>query len=326
MPIHNIVFSGAEIRGISYIGIIKAIEELNINDNIKNILGVSSGAIFATTLVLGLSSSQLEKIIMSLSIGQLFNFSTDNILNIVDTYGIDDGEKITRIFKILFKKILKNEHATFKDLHEFNSSKNLVISGTNLYTKKSEFFSYQTTPDMPLYIAIRISTSIPICFNAVNYNNSMYIDGAFSNNFPINYFKEDIKNTLGIIISEVKTTNKEINTLGDYMYTITDCVLGIMPNYLKHLYNNNIIEIEVEYNVLELKFNSVIKKHLVYSGYAQFLEKYKLLFGDEISTDTVKSENPSSNEKVEEIIEDMNKEIKVMNEETKIIARDRNNF
>jgi hypothetical protein len=109
------------------------------------------------------------------------------------------------------------------------------------------------------------------------------------------------------------------------MYTITDCVLGIMPNYLKHLYNNNIIEIEVEYNVLEFKFNSVIKKHLIDSGHEQFLEKYKLLFGDEISTDTVKSEHPSSNEKVEEIIEDMNKEIKVMNEETKIISKDRNN-
>ena len=47
MSIKNLVFSGAEIRGITYIGVIKAIEELGIKDDIKNILGVSSGAIFA---------------------------------------------------------------------------------------------------------------------------------------------------------------------------------------------------------------------------------------------------------------------------------------
>ena len=36
MSIKNLVFSGAEIRGITYIGVIKAIEELGIKDDIKN--------------------------------------------------------------------------------------------------------------------------------------------------------------------------------------------------------------------------------------------------------------------------------------------------
>ena len=85
MVIKNLVLSGAELRGITYIGVIKAIEELNIYDSLENILGVSSGAIFAMTLVLELSSIQLEKIIMSISLEQLFNFSTDDILNIAET-------------------------------------------------------------------------------------------------------------------------------------------------------------------------------------------------------------------------------------------------
>ena len=102
MVIKNLVLSGAELRGITYIGVIRAIEDLSIYDSIENILGVSSGAIFAMTLVLGLSSIQLEKIIMSISLEQLFNFKTDDILSIAETFGIDDGEKITRIFKVLF--------------------------------------------------------------------------------------------------------------------------------------------------------------------------------------------------------------------------------
>ena len=318
MSIKNLVFSGAEIRGISYIGIIKAIEDLGISEDIKNILGVSSGAVFALTLVLGLTSFQLEKIIMALSIDQLFNFSTDNMLNIEDRYGIDDGEKLQRIFKILFKKILNNENATFRDLHIYNPDKNLIIVGTNLHKKSCEYFSYDTTPDMPLHIAIRISYSIPLCFKTINYNNVTYIDGAFSNNFPINYFKDTIDNTIGVIFSRLNYTDTKINTLGEYMSSITECVLSIMPNYLKDLYSKNIIEIDVEYNILEFKFNSDVKRLLIDSGYNQFKDKYKKKFGDNESIDINKSDIKSSNENVDEMIKDMNREIHSIDEKNKV--------
>jgi len=314
MVIKNLVLSGAELRGITYIGVIRAIEDLSIYDSLENILGVSSGAIFAMTLVLELSSIQLEKIIMSISLEQLFNFKTDDILNIAETFGIDDGEKITKIFKVLFRKILKNENATFKDLHNLNPKKNLIISGTNLSNKNCDYFSYETTPDMPLHIALRISISIPLCFKAIKYNDNLYIDGAFSNNFPINYFTTDIDNTLGVMISSVKSSNQNIDALSKYMLSVTDCVLGIMPNYLKHLYKQNIVEIKVEYNILEFKFNQNVKRYLIDTGYQQFKEQYIELFGDTHSSETSKSDIKSTKENLDEIIEDMNREIKVINE------------
>ena len=324
MSIKNLVFSGAEIRGITYIGVIKAIEELGIKDDIKNILGVSSGAVFAVTFVLGLTSFQLEKIIMALSIDHLFNFSTDNMLNIEDRYGIDDGEKLQRIFKILFKKILNNENATFRDLHIYNPDKNLIIVGTNLHKKSCEYFSYDTTPNMPLHIAMRISYSIPLCFKAIEYNNITYIDGAFSNNFPINYFKDSIDNTIGIIFSRLHYSDTKITTLSEYMSSIAECVLGIMPNYLKDLYSKNIIEIDVEYNILEFKFNSAVKRNLINAGYTQFKDKYKRRFGDNESNDTNQSDLKSTNENVDEMIKDMNREIHSIDEKNKV--NDSNNL
>ena len=42
----NIVLAGSQLKGIAYIGVIKAIEELNLVKDIKNICGVSSGSIF----------------------------------------------------------------------------------------------------------------------------------------------------------------------------------------------------------------------------------------------------------------------------------------
>ena len=114
---------------------------------------------------------------------------------------------------------------------------------------------------MPLYLALRISISIPLCFKAITYNDNLYIDGAFSTIFLNDYFKDDIENTLGVTI--YNSSNKsDIGALSQYLLSITDCVLGIMPNYLKHLYKKNIIEIIVEYNVLEFKFNSAVKRRL----------------------------------------------------------------
>lgn len=306
MSIKNLVFSGAEVRGISYIGVIKAIEELDIGKSIENILGVSSGAIFALTMALGLTSSQLEQIILSISIEHIIKFDPSSIFNITHTYGIDDGDKISRIFKILFKKILKNEDATFRDLHNYNPDVKLIVLGTNLSKNTSEFFSIEHTPDMPLHTAIRISISIPICYNAVKYKDNIYIDGAFSNNFPINYFKDDIKHTLGIVITELDTI-RNIDTLSSYMYRVSECVMGIMTNHLKEIYNDHIIEIMVDYSVLEMKFNSDIKYRLMRSGYTEFKTKYITRYG-ESSKDT-RSNTPYNNSDMVDMIQSLNDEI-----------------
>ena len=46
----NIVLAGSQLKGIAYIGVIKALEELKLIKNLKNICGVSSGSIFGLAL------------------------------------------------------------------------------------------------------------------------------------------------------------------------------------------------------------------------------------------------------------------------------------
>ena len=71
MVIKNIVLSGGQIKGISYIGILRALEDLDLLNNIENILGVSSGAIMSFAIALGLSSKQIEKILDVLTLDNL---------------------------------------------------------------------------------------------------------------------------------------------------------------------------------------------------------------------------------------------------------------
>ena len=75
-----------------------------------------------------------------------------------------------------------------------------------------------------------------------------------------------------------------------------------MPNYLKHLYKKNIIEIIVEYNVSEFKFNSAVKRRLRDTGYEEFKLHFKNIFGDTKSTDTSKSDVKSIHENLDEMM------------------------
>ena len=305
MIIKNLVLSGGNFKGISYIGVFKAIEELNISDNLVNILGVSSGALFSLPFILGLNSTQIEHILTSVSLEQLYNINIDSILDINTNYGIDNGDKITNLLKIIVKKILDNENATFQDLKKFQPNINFIVGAANICTKKYEYFSFKTTPDMPLHIAVRISISIPIYFKSICYNNCYYMDGAFINNYPIDYFSDDIDNTLGIIFKNTEKTNT-INNFGVYVYKVATCVMSVMQNYFKEIYLNNTFELVIDYDISELKFDTDTKKILISLGYNEFINKYKIKYGDTATESIQNRESVDINDMIKSLKDEIN--------------------
>ena len=304
MTIKNLVFSGGHFKGISYIGVLRALEELNIKKNLKTILGVSSGSLFTLPFVLGLSSHQIETILNSLSLEQIYNINIESILNISNDYGIDNGFKITNLLKIIIKQILNNENATFTDLHEFNSELKFVVGAANVSTHQYEYFSYETTPNMPIYLAVRISISIPIYFKSICYNDNHYMDGAFINNYPIDYFKNEIDTSYGIIFNKIEK-KENICGLTSYIYNVTTCVMGIMQNYLSEKYKKNTIILNIDYDIASLKFDSDTKQNLIHMGYMEFMKNYSNLFG-KVETETV---NTRESVNIDEMIESIKDEI-----------------
>lgn len=98
------------------------------------------------------------------------------------------------------KKILRQNRVTFKEQYEKNGLE-LVITGTDVASKKIYYFSYRTTPDMPIVDAIRVTISLPIAFKPIFVNDvhtsygktvsdkiNAFIDGGALNNFPIRVF------------------------------------------------------------------------------------------------------------------------------------------
>jgi NTE family protein len=114
----------------------------------------------------------------------------DRIKNLFDfTEEGDDKKFLSEMVKkcgaITFEDAMhireKFPNAGFKKMH---------FTGTNFTKKRLEVFNENLTPDMPLYLAARISGTFPWFFKTVLYNGCEYMDGGVLNNFPMQVFDD----------------------------------------------------------------------------------------------------------------------------------------
>jgi predicted acylesterase/phospholipase RssA len=73
---------------------------------------------------------------------------------------------------------------TMKSLYD-KLGKELCCITFNYTLNKTVILHYTTTPDLPCLIALQMSSSIPFVFGKMTYEDSVYIDGGISDNFPI---------------------------------------------------------------------------------------------------------------------------------------------
>ena len=110
----GIAFAGGGLKGIAYIGVIKAFNELGINA--QYISGTSSGSIFGMFYALGLSVENMEEIILG-NYKQLIKVKKAPTIKALITYlttgktrieGLIDGENIEKLIsKMKDKDIIK---------------------------------------------------------------------------------------------------------------------------------------------------------------------------------------------------------------------------
>lgn len=229
-PFKNIVFSGAGIAGISYIGVAKYLDEINLLSQIKRVGGCSAGAISACILSFNLKYIQTEQILntldypkvaMKYEIDDLEIFdkkikhkrkkSFSNIKSMkrfVSKYGLYSSsylyEWLKKQISLQFDDKKKKPPYTFKDFKDKSihkdkrEFKDLYIIGTNITKNTPCIFSYENTPNMEVAEAIRISASIPFIFEAIksdcgektNKKSDLFADGGLVKNYPLNIFDE----------------------------------------------------------------------------------------------------------------------------------------
>lgn len=279
----NLVFSGGGILGIAYLGVVKYLEEINVLKNIKKVAGTSAGAITALINCFNLDFNSMKMILDSINYARVIEDDDSNQLEIRDikekiemiygnasslyrlikNYGWHSTNYIytwiSNVINSRFDSNLKKPPYTFRDFRDMGF-KDLYIIGTNLNTKSSVVFAYETTPDMEVALAVKISISIPFLFESTIINDQVFVDGGVMRNYPIDIFDKNGFNngTLGIKFNSRIKENKIDNIL-DFSKNISMSYLKKEDDMLKNNLDdiNRTIEIDTG-NISSLNFN--IKK------------------------------------------------------------------
>lgn len=191
--IHTLILSGGGYYGLLYLGVIQWLEVRDMRKDIKTVVAVSVGSMIGLMFALGYSSQAIfDIVIQDLNLPKCLEVNADNILNIVDGLGINNGEYIEQILKGLISKSGVNPYITIQGLYE-ETGIDLQIGFTkcvaNKFVLASRHNEYRT---MPVWLAIRASVSIPLILEPViDYeNNDILVDGGVISNNPIKYYLE----------------------------------------------------------------------------------------------------------------------------------------
>ena len=190
----NLVFEGGGVKGVAYGGALTELERMNVLEKVKRVAGTSAGAITSLLIALGYSVKEASGIIVSTEFN---DFSDDDFgivfdtLRLVRKFGWHKGNKFCDWIGGLVKEKVGREDFTFRELHNLagkNGFRELYVVGTNLSKQVSEVYSHETTPEMQIREAVRISMSIPIYFKCVKKGDDVMTDGGVILNYAINVF------------------------------------------------------------------------------------------------------------------------------------------
>ncbi len=271
---YTCLFGGGAIRGMAYVGAIRALEELGIEYDI--IGGSSVGAVMAALLACGYKSYELENLFMKVN----FDLFKDLHLGLGKPFALSKGEIfLDWLNELLSNKVetVRGRNITFKDFE-----KPLVIITTDLTKFCCQEFSDKVTPDFEVAQAIKISSSMPGLMAPFKYNDSYLVDGDLQKASPMWRLSDTLDNTESRILEfrlEGDYSKDESNPIS-YINTIYSCVTDIATDFVTELYGNNDRYDCIRINTGDIFFadfnlNKDARRKLIEIGYNQTIKYFK---------------------------------------------------
>ena len=271
MKYTTLVLSGGGVSGISHLGAIKYLEENNLI-NIDTYICSSVGSLIGSLLAVGYKAPELYDFIYNFNMSVLRNI---DISNLIFKYGLDNGHNLIILIKKLLNYKTGNENITFKELYE-KYNKKLIITASCLNDNKIYYFNYENEPNLSIYMAVRMSISIPFIFTNIQYKNKLFVDGGLMNNYPIKITK-NIDRTIGIYLDN-SSKYDNINNIESYIMSIFNCLFKPI-NKKKYKYNTIFVNMEKS-NMVNFELTNNDKKNMFLKGYEtaeKFIKSFKLI-------------------------------------------------
>lgn len=248
----GLALSGGGIRGIAHAGVLKALEENNIQ--IDAIGGTSSGSIIAALYAMGYSPYYIyilfkryaRDLVNQNSISRVTsigNFITNKKENFQGFYS---GEEIEKGFNQValrkgVKKISDIKMPIVIPAVDIQDSKKYIF--TNIIPENTKMVN-QYIDNIPIGKAIRASSSFPIVFSPCEYKEHKFLDGGILDNFPtsevrkqgidkvitVNFKADDINENSSIMDVAMRTIDIMGNKISEENISNSDMVLTIQTD------------------------------------------------------------------------------------------------
>ena len=276
----GLVLSGGGARGLSHIGVIKALEENGIP--IDYVAGTSIGAIIASLYAIGYTTDEMIALLQSKEFRSWYR----GYVQEQDQTHIFDPEPTPEILGVRFDIKKDGFHLNLPSSLVSSYAMDLAVlqifSAADAVAKHN--FDSLMIPfrcmasdivDKKAYIArkgnlgtmVRASMSYPFYFKGVKVDSTILFDGGFYNNFPWNVMEQDFHPD---VIIGAKSAANPTRPDEDSFYQQIENMLVFETNY--HLPNHKGVMIETRLSdVSLLDFNKL--PMLVEEGYKNTLAK-----------------------------------------------------
>ncbi|RYU75614.1 patatin-like phospholipase family protein [Hymenobacter persicinus] len=170
----GVALSGGGARGIAHLGVLAALDELQIP--VAQLSGVSSGAIAATFYAAGFAPADILRLLTTTNVVRLMRpaFSRSGLLH------------FDAVEQLLVRHLGLN--ASFADL-----LRPLTLVATDLAAGESVYFS-----EGPLIPPLLASSAVPIVYRPVQYQGRQLVDGGVLNNLPVEPLLEQGLRVIGV--------------------------------------------------------------------------------------------------------------------------------
>ena len=189
-----VVIGGAGMHGMMYIGVLMGLCEHDRTTylawiaGVKGLVGSSAGALVTFMILCGLDPWEMRREMVRCDLGRVIDHVCQTSMEDMRKMGaLTSGAAADDATRELVCRLTGDTDTTFAALHA-RTNRTFIVTVSNAYTGRTEYWSHWSKPDMPVWLALRCSSSVPVIFNPHCVMGNTIYDGGIACNIPCHVF------------------------------------------------------------------------------------------------------------------------------------------
>lgn len=212
----TLVVTGGGMKAFYLLGALSKLHDAGRLRNVRRFAGTSAGALISA--LLALEYSPIEILARALRLQSLNNMRVKSMVEFVFNAfesGRSTFDDIMELMCAMMEERGVDRNTSFAQFKQVSKGRDLMVVASRVaqYNVEEKVFSAALTPNVSIYMAVRMSCSFPLLTDPVIYDGSVYLDGCIVNNFPVNRAIEYWKDNTGVIA--IGISRPDTQTLSD---------------------------------------------------------------------------------------------------------------